>query len=225
MKSAARPPRRFEAVLFDLDGTLLDTLDDIAGTMNRVLEARRLPTYDSEHYKYFVGDGIEEMVKRALHPTPISDAEVAEIVVEYRRLYKSHWADTSRPYAGVSEMLRGVEARGLEMAILSNKAHSFTTLMTESLLKGYRFDAVRGAMPDVPNKPDPTAALLIAREMRTDPSKFLFLGDTNVDMKTAVAAGMYPAGALWGFRSAEELLANGAAVLLASPPDLLGLLD
>jgi phosphoglycolate phosphatase len=225
MKSPTRPLRRFEAVLFDLDGTLLDTLDDIAGTMNRVLEARRLSTYDGEHYKYFVGDGIEEMVKRALHPTPVSDAEVAEIVIEYRRQYKSHWADTSRPYPGVPEMLKGVEARGLEMAVLSNKAHSFTTLMTASLLKGFRFGAVRGAMPDVPPKPDPAAAFLIARELGIDPEKFLFLGDTNVDMKTAAAAGMFPVGALWGFRSAQELRENGAASLIASPPDLLSLLD
>lgn len=217
--------RRFEAVLFDLDGTLLDTLDDISGTMNRVLAARGLPTYDAEHYKYFVGDGIEEMVKRTLHPTAIGDAEVAEIVVEYRREYKMHWADTSRPYPGVAEMLRGVEARGLKMAVLSNKSHPFTTLMTESLLAGFKFDAVRGAMPDVPNKPDPAAALLIAREMGIAPSKGLFLGDTNVDMKTALAAGMFPVGALWGFRSAEELRDNGAAVLIASPPDLLSLLE
>jgi phosphoglycolate phosphatase len=121
-------------------------------------------------------------------------------------------------------MLRGVEARGLEMAVLSNKAHSFTTLITESLLKGFRFGAVRGAMPDFPPKPDPAAAFLIARELKIDPAKFLFLGDTNVDMKTAVAAGMFPVGALWGFRSAEELRANGAAVLIASPLDLLDLI-
>jgi len=217
--------RRFEAVLFDLDGTLLDTLSDIAGTMNRVLAARGLPTYDGEHYKYFVGDGIEEMVKRALHPTVIGDAEVDGIVLDYRREYKAHWADTSRPYPGVLEMLRGVESRGLRMAVLSNKSHPFTTLMIESLLEGFRFAAVRGAMPEIPNKPDPAAALLIARELGVEPAKVLFLGDTNVDMKTAIAAGMYPAGALWGFRSAEELRANGAAVLLASPTDLLGLLE
>jgi phosphoglycolate phosphatase len=217
--------RRFEAVLFDLDGTLLDTIADIAGTMNRVLAARGLPTYDAAHYKYFVGAGIEEMVKRALHPTAIGDAEVDEIVLEYRREYKSHWGDTSKPYAGVAEMLRGVESRGLRMAILSNKSHPFTTLMTASLLKEFRFDAVRGSMPEVPNKPDPAAALLIARELGVDPSRCLFLGDADIDMKTAVAAGMCPAGALWGFRTAEELRASGAAVLLASPSDLLELLD
>lgn len=225
MKSAADPRRRFEAVLFDLDGTLLDTLDDIAGTMNRVLEARGFAPYDVEHYKYFVGDGIEEMVKRALHPIRIGDGDVDEIVLEYRRAYKIHWADTSRAYPGVPEMLRGVAARGLRMAVLSNKSHPFTTIMTESLLADFRFDAVRGAMPEVPNKPDPAAALLIARELGIDPAGFLFLGDTNVDMKTAVAAGMYPVGALWGFRSAEELRRSGAAVLLSSPPDLIGLLD
>lgn len=225
MKTARETGRRFEAVLFDLDGTLLNTIDDIAGTMNRVLAARGLPTYDAAHYKYFVGDGIEEMVKRALHPVVVRDPEVDEIVLEYRREYKTHWGDTSRPYPGVPEMLRGVAARGLRMAILSNKSHPFTTLMTASLLKEFRFDAVRGSMPDVPNKPDPAAALLIARELGVDPVRFLFLGDADIDMKTAVAAGMRPAGALWGFRTAEELRASGAAVLLAAPPDLLNLLD
>jgi phosphoglycolate phosphatase len=224
-KTTREPGRRFEAVLFDLDGTLLDTLGDIAGTMNRVLAGRGLPTYAAEHYKFFVGDGIEEMVKRALHPVVVGDPEVDAIVLEYRREYKTHWADTSRPYDGVPEMLRGVEARGLRMAVLSNKSHPFTTLMTESLLKGFRFEAVHGAKPEIPNKPDPSGALLIARGMGIAPSKFLYLGDTNVDMRTAHAAGMYPAGALWGFRSADELRASGAAVLLAEPRDLLDLLD
>jgi phosphoglycolate phosphatase len=209
------------AVIFDLDGTLLDTIEDIAIAMNRVLESRGFETYDLEAYKQLVGDGIEEMVRRALASQPLGEEEIAGLVRDYRREYELSWRAHSRPYPEVPELLRELARRNVRTAVLSNKSHPFTESMTRELLPAVRFDIVRGAMPGAPLKPDPAPALLIAGEMRVAPASVVFLGDTKVDMKTATAAGMLPIGALWGFRSAEELGTNGAAALIASPLDLL----
>ena len=224
MNKTASSARRFAAVIFDLDGTLFDTLDDIALTMNLVLARRGLPTRSNEEYKLLVGDGLEEAVRRALRVLPHTDDDIAAMVTDYRREYEIRWRDHSRPYPGIPELLKGLRARGLKTAVLSNKSHPYTVVMTKGLLPDFAFDVVRGAMPDVPLKPDPAAALLITRELGVAPESVIFLGDTKVDMKTAVAAGMYPVGALWGFRSSAELLENGAAVLLSSPLELLDLI-
>ncbi len=218
----AGPARR--AVLFDLDGTLLDTIEDIAASMNAVLERRRLRTYGVEDYKTLVGDGIEVMIGRALAGAPLGPAEMAEIVREYRREYDARWREHSRPYPGIPDLLAALRGRGARTAVLSNKSHPFTAAMTRALLP-FPFDAIYGAREGVPLKPDPAAALAIASELRLRPDEFVYLGDTSVDMETAVAAGMFPAGALWGFRSADELHASGARALLAHPLDLLPLLD
>jgi phosphoglycolate phosphatase len=211
----------YKAVIFDLDGTLLDTIDDIAVTMNRVLDRRHLGSCTIEAYKTLVGDGAEELVRRALSPRPLGDEEIAGILRDYRREYDLCWRDQSRPYPEIPELLEELARRGIKTAVLSNKSHPFTKTMTRELLAPHRFDVVRGAMPGVPLKPDPQPALMIASEMDVPPDSVVFLGDTNVDMLTAVAAGMFPVGALWGFRSAAELEANGAAGLIRSPLDLL----
>lgn len=218
---------KYQAVIFDLDGTLLDTIEDIAGATNRVLEARGLAPFSIEDTKLLVGDGIDEMVRRTFALRGIgtlSDAEVDVIIQEYRREYQACWHSHSRPYPGVPELLGELARRGTKTAVLSNKSHVFTTVMTAELLAGSRFDIVRGAIAGVPFKPDPASALAIAAELGVLPEACLFLGDTNVDMKTAAAAGMFAVGALWGFRSAEELRESGAAALVSSPREVLGLL-
>ena len=211
----------FRAVIFDLDGTLLDTIDDIAGAMNRVLENRAYAPYSVEAYKGLVGDGIEEMVRRAVAPRDLGEEDIAGIVRDYRREYECCWRAHSRPYPGVPELLGELARRGVKTAVLSNKSHPFTEAMTRELLAPFRFDVIRGAISGVPLKPDPEPALMIAAEVGVMPAETVFLGDTKVDMKTAAAAGMLPGGALWGFRSAEELKANGAVALIASPVELL----
>jgi phosphoglycolate phosphatase len=211
----------YRAVIFDLDGTLLDTIEDIAIAMNRVLESRGFEPYTIEAYKTLVGDGIEEMVRRALSGRTLADEEIAAIVHDYRREYDLCWRLHSRPYAEVPALLGELGRRGVKTAVLSNKSHPFTEAMTLSLLPAFRFDVIRGAMPGAPLKPDPEPAVKIARELGVAPPSVVIMGDTKVDMKTAVAAGMVPVGALWGFRSAEELRSNGAAALLASPLELL----
>lgn len=216
-----------KVVIFDLDGTLLDSIEDIAGATNRVLEARGLAPFSVEETKLLVGDGIAEMIRRAFGSrgvAALSDADVAGIITDYRREYQAAWRLHSRPYRGIPELLAGLAKRDVKMAVLSNKSHPFTTLMTAELLPEFRFDSVRGAVPGVPLKPDPAPALAIASELGVEPAACIFLGDTSVDMKTATAAGMFAVGALWGFRTADELRQSGAAALIASPAGLLDLL-
>jgi len=215
------------AVIFDLDGTLLDTIDDITGATNRVLEARGLAPFSTGETKLLVGDGIDEMVRRTFALRGIdtlSDVAVDAIIQDYRREYEACWRAHSRPYSGIPELLGELSRRGTKTAVLSNKSHVFTAVMTAELLAGFRFDAVRGAVPGVPLKPDPGPALAIAAGLGVAPGACAFLGDTSIDMKTAAAAGMLAVGALWGFRTADELRESGASVLIARPPELLDLL-
>ncbi len=212
------PPK---GVIFDLDGTLLDTIDDIAGAMNLVLERHHCETFDIPRYKVLVGDGIEEMVGRALAPRVLAPADLAAFIAEYRREYELAWRLHSSPYPDIPVLLRALESRDVRMAVLSNKSDGFTRAMVSELLPGFRFDTVRGAVPGVPLKPDPAVARAIIQDMRLVPDEVIFVGDTKVDMATARAARLFAVGALWGFRTAEELTASGADLIIASPLDLL----
>jgi len=217
---------KYKAVLFDLDGTLLDTLDDLGDSMNAVLSSRGYPTHPISSFTGFVGDGVENLVRRALPPRDGSnDALVAEIVPLMRAQYSRRWKDKTRPYDGIPEMLDALAARGLRLAVLSNKPHPATVEVVGHFFPPARFDAVFGARPGVPIKPDAGAALDVARGLGIPAGEFLYLGDTNTDMQTATAAGMYAVGVLWGFRTADELLQSGARVLVAHPTEVLPLLD
>ncbi len=138
-----------------------------------------------------------------------------------RREYAGRWAEKTRPYPGIPDLLDGLSHRKIPMTVFSNKPDEFTRLCVTRLLSGWHFAAIQGATSTLPRKPDPRGALAIAAPLGIAPGDFLYLGDTNTDMQTAVAAGMFPVGALWGFRTAEELLATGAARLAETPTDVL----
>lgn len=212
---------RFKAVLFDLDGTLLDTLADLADSMNAVLASFQYPSHPRESYKYFVGDGVEALAKRVLPPNQVSPEKIKVCVERMLSEYKRRWAAKTSLYPGVPALLTGLRAKGLNLAILSNKPHEFTLKTVEHFLGQWHFACIRGASSELAKKPDPGGALAIADALRTAPEDFLYLGDTDTDMKTAGAAGMHAVGVLWGFRSAEELRLSGAKILLAHPPELL----
>lgn len=209
-------------IIFDLDGTLLDTLKDIASSMNRVLEAMGLEPHPMEEYKLMVGDGLENLVRRALPESARGDEEtVGRALDAVKREYSRTWKLNTAPYQGVPELLDEVTARGIPMAILSNKSHEFTVDMVSALLPRWTFYPVLGQRPGLPLKPNPHGALEISTILGIPPSRFLYVGDTPTDMMTAIGAGMYPVGVLWGFRSKEELKRGGALKLLSHPSELL----
>ncbi len=217
----------YKGVIFDLDGTLLNTLQDLTDSVNAALTRAGLPLHSSDEYKYFVGDGVEELAKRVLPEVMRNGEAIAKLVADIRREYSQRWADTTRPYEGIPQLLDALRTRGIKMSVLSNKPEDSTRATVSRLLDRWQsdFDMVIGVSPSVPRKPDPTAALNMAKQMGIPPPEMVYVGDTDTDMKTAVAAGMYPVGALWGYRTAEELMANGARVLLRRPAELLNILD
>ena len=212
------------AVLFDLDGTLLDTLADLANSMNAALASRGLLTHPTESYRHFVGDGVDMLVRRAA-PQCENDAALRTLLGQAMRdEYSRRWAEHARPYDGIEQMLAAISERGLAMAILSNKPHEFTRMCVERFLPGWNFAVVQGVDDSTQPKPDPAGALAVAHALGPAPGEIVYLGDTNTDMITANAAGMFAVGALWGFRSADELLESGAAAIIEHPTDLLELL-
>ncbi|MBI2504657.1 MAG: HAD family hydrolase [Candidatus Latescibacteria bacterium] len=215
----------FKAVIFDLDGTLLDSLEDLADSMNQVLESLGFAPHPVPAYKYFVGEGMEVLARRVLPEAVRDEDTLARTVAAMRQVYGQRWDHKTRPYAGVPELLEALRARGLRRAVLSNKPDDFTRLTVERLLAPHAFDLVQGVGPGTPPKPDPTGALAVAARLGVEPAACLYLGDTATDMQTACRAGMYAVGALWGFRTREELEENGARAVVERPAEVLALLQ
>ena len=212
----------YKGVIFDLDGTLLDTIEDITSALNTVMSRHGFKQFSIEEAKKMVGDGMRELMVRA-KPELTGQPELIDALVnEFRQEYASVWREHSRPYPGIPELLTELNEKGLKLAVLSNKAHPFTEIMVKELLP-VPFQAVHGSQPGIPLKPDPAPARLVLQELNLRPDEVLYVGDTAVDMKTALAAGLIPVGVLWGFREARELLDNGARALLLKPADLLPL--
>jgi phosphoglycolate phosphatase len=207
------------AAIFDLDGTLVDSLADIAAAMNHSLAHHGLPTHPVADYRHYVGEGVMVLVRKA---TPADREELhASVLTSYRAFYAEHLFDQTTVFPGVPAVLSQLAADGLRLAVLSNKSDLFTKRLVEGLLPGVRFAAVYGERPGIPRKPDPTSALGIAAELGLPPGDCAFVGDTPVDMNTARNAGMYGIGVTWGFRSAEELQAHGARALATTADELL----
>lgn len=210
------------AVIFDLDGTLLDTIEDLTDSMNAALARMGLPGRSIAECRNLVGDGLDTFVRRAL-PDGVRDdpAAAARLKDLMRGEYRLRGKDKTRPYVGITDLLDELARRGTRMAVLSNKPHDSTGTIVRHFFPSWRFDPVFGARDGVPVKPDPAGALEIARAWGLAPAEIAYVGDTNTDMQTAAAAGMFACGALWGFRTAAELAANGANVLLEKPAELL----
>jgi phosphoglycolate phosphatase len=215
----------YKAILFDLDGTLLDTLKDIGASVNRVLEGKGFPTHELNVYRYFVGDGSVVLINRALPEEKRNDDVIRACLTEFLEDYGRNMNVKTKPYEGIPEMLDALNDRGLKMAVLSNKPHELTKQCVTELLSNWNFDVVLGQRNGVPPKPDPAGALEVAKRLNIPPADFLYIGDSGVDMKTAVASGMFPVGVLWGFRSMGELKDNGSLALVDRPSEILSLLD
>jgi phosphoglycolate phosphatase len=214
----------FSALIFDLDGTLVDTIGDIAASMNSSLTAHGFPTLAPEAYRSMVGWGMRALARSALPSYAQDEATVERCYTDALAAYMKNPTALSVPYPGVRELLAELAQRGLPCAVLSNKADPVVRLVVETLLPDSGFRLLQGERPGVPHKPDPTSALGLAAALGVRPGKVLYLGDSGVDMKTAKAAGFFAVGAAWGFRDRSELLEDGADVIIESPLDLISLL-
>jgi phosphoglycolate phosphatase len=184
-----------------------------------------MSTHPIDDYRYYVGKGLKHLVRCVLFKNNLNDRITDEYITAMKHEYSERWAQNTKPYPGIPELLTELEKAALPMAILSNKTDEFTQIMVNSLLPCWSFKIVHGLNPAITPKPDPTMALKIANELKVQPDRILYLGDTDVDMQTANAAGMFAVGALWGFRTAEELRENGAKALVESPMQVLNLMN
>jgi phosphoglycolate phosphatase len=209
------------AVVFDLDGTLLDTLADIASSANQVLRELGFPEHPQADYRTFVGEGVSVLMSRVL-PEQHRDAATRDrALARFQEVYDQRWNIETELYPGIRTLLAELASRGLPMAVLSNKQQRFTEMCVEHFLSEWKFAPVFGMRPDVPRKPDPAGALEIAAALGVSPRECAYLGDTSTDMQTAKAAGMVAFGVAWGFRSITELREHGAQQILHHPCDLL----
>ncbi len=213
-----------ELVIFDLDGTLLDTIGDLAVACNAMLALRGLPQHSYEEYCHFVGNGILRLVERALPEVLRTPENVAAARADFVKYYIDHIDCHTKPYAGIPELLQELTRRGVRMAVASNKFQAGTEKLIARFFPGVEFVAVFGQRPDVPLKPDPAVVDEILARARTPKERVLYVGDSGVDMQTARAAGVRSAGVTWGFRDREELQAAGACQLVDRPDQLIALL-
>jgi phosphoglycolate phosphatase len=221
MSADEAPPGPPLAIVLDLDGTLVDSLADIADAMNATLRAAGMPTHEPRTYRTFVGHGLAALVRQAMAP----GGDHAALLAAARARYQEHCVDRTRPYPGVLQMLVELRDRGIALAVLSNKPQPMTDRVVRELLGEIPFGAIVGDRPDVPRKPDPAGALAIAKALDAPPSRCWLVGDSAVDVQTAKAAGMRGIAVTWGFRPVQELRAARPDAFIDSPGALVRLVD
>lgn len=213
-----------KAIVFDLDGTLLDTIPDIAGSLNRALAACGLPTHSAKECEAFVGGGIREAVCRAVPDRNDTDT-VERVLARYLADYPLHCAEQTKPYPGVHEMLAGLSERGFALGVLSNKTEATAVKIIRTFFPDIPFRCVFGRAEGRPLKPDPAAVTPVLEALGLSRPEVAYVGDSGTDMTFSLAAGLYPVAAPWGYRSREELEACGAAILPDSPLALAAALE
>lgn len=211
-----------KTVIFDLDGTLLDSIEDIASSMNKVLESLQLPTHKIEDYKHFVGGGVDILVENALNnqSKEIKD----EVIKRFKIEYDGKLHSKTLPYDGIYELLDELKKLDINLAVLSNKPHEFTVSYVNHFFKNYNFKEIHGQKKDVPKKPDPKAALDIVKCLDSSCENTYFIGDTKIDMQTAKSANMTAIGVLWGFRDEKELKEHGADFIVKEPLEIINII-
>ena len=215
-----------KACIFDLDGTLADTLDSMAYVTNIIMEKFGLKTLPVDNFRYYSGEGANMLIRRALKDA--GDPELAhydEGQKLYREMFEADPMYKVVPYKGMPETLKELKKRGVKLGVCSNKPHEAAVKVVERMFGSQIFDAVMGQSDSVRKKPAPDGPLKIAEQFGVKPEECMYLGDSGTDMQTGKAAGMYTVGVLWGYREKEELLKNGADYLVDSPEDILDLYE
>jgi phosphoglycolate phosphatase len=206
-----------EAIFFDLDGTLLDTLADLGGAMNGVLSVHGFPTHPISSYANFIGEGMERLVEQASGGAGPQETLMTELLVDYQK----RMIRETRPYPGVREVLGALRKAEIPMGVLSNKAHGMTVAVVERIFSETPFGVVRGHVPPTPKKPSPILLQEAAEVLGVRPQNCLFVGDTKVDMRAASGANMNPIGVAWGYQSTQTLRNAGALHILEQMSELL----
>ena len=212
-----------KAVLFDLDGTLVNSLTDLANSANYALAAFGFPTHETEKYKYFVGNGIPKLIYRILPENSRDEKTQAEVKKKFFEHYSVHYADNTCAYSGVPLVVAKLKEKGIKVAVVTNKAHSAAVEVIEKLYPK-TFDIICGQRDGIPTKPDPAMALSVMHKLGVKPEECVFVGDSGPDAATGVNCGATPVGVLWGFRTADELIENGAKYLADTPEKLLSVI-
>ncbi len=213
--------RNYQAFIFDLDGTLVNSLEDIADAMNRTLLRFYYPIHSYEAYKYFVGKGLKNLVYQCVPVEHQNEEDVLTCLDVMMEEYGKTYAEKTKLYPGIDKLLNYLTEKKIKMSVLSNKSDILTKKIAGKLLSRWQFELILGATDIFPRKPDPGSALFIAQKINISPEKIIYVGDTNIDMKTAVAAGMFPVGVTWGFRTKNELQNAGAELIIDYPEDIL----
>jgi phosphoglycolate phosphatase len=215
---------KVEGIIFDLDGTLVHTIDDIAGAANVLFERHGLPQHGIDYYLNWIGNGAVKFIERA-HGKPVSKEQLIAYVNEFKEIYEKNLHDKSRVYDGVPELLDKLVSLGIRISILSNKPDNLTREVVSYYLSDWPLIPVFGQREDVPRKPDPAGAFEIAEMMEIDPEKILFVGDSDNDILTAQAAGMIPVGVSWGYGRLLTEPVEGDYPMIHQPSELLNLID
>ena len=213
-----------KACVFDLDGTLCDTLESMAISANQCMAPFGYEPLPADNFRYYAGDGAKTLLERALKDAGDVELEhLEEVFQAYRSIFDRDCTYKVRIYDGITEALNQLKANGMKLAVLSNKPHAQTVKVIEKLFGTDLFDHVQGQKDDIPKKPDPAGAFAIANAFGVSTEECMYVGDTNVDMQTGNSAGMFTVGVLWGFRTREELMEHNAHALADNPIDLIRL--
>ena len=210
----------YKTVVFDLDGTLLNTLTDLADAGNRLCRKYGWPTHERQAYRYFVGNGIPKLVERLAPVDQRTPAVLEAALADFKRDYGQHLRDTTAPYPGIPEMLAKLKANGVQLAVFSNKADALAKEVVKDYFGTQYFTIVRGQMTGVAPKPAAEGTNALLQALHADPASTLYVGDSNVDIRTARNGNLTSCGVLWGFRSRQELEAEGADFIAETPDQL-----
>ncbi len=209
---------RYKAALFDLDGTVLDTLEDLADATNTVLTAHGYPTHTVDAVRSFVGNGIGNLIRRAL-PEGTDEAKIHTVLGDFKKYYAEHCADKTKPYDGVLEMLQTLRAAGIQTAVVSNKADFAVKALADHYFAGL-FDVAVGEREGVARKPAPDSVFEVMRDLGVISAECVYIGDSDVDVLTAKNTDIDGIFVTWGFRSADCLRQSGATVIVNSVSEL-----
>ena len=216
----------YKAAIFDMDGTLVDTLEDLADSVNEMLAIYNFPQRTIDEVRKFVGNGARKLLERALPAEKSADKNFVDTALEtYNKCYSRHVLNKTKPYAGIMEFLTELQAKKIPLGICTNKQNFAAQIIAEKILSPIKFEKVFGDEKNFPRKPNPTRALEIAKSFSVEPAEVAYFGDTAVDMNTANNAGFLPVGVTWGFRPESELLESGAKIIVHHPREILNLVN